>query len=97
MCIRDRFEGAGYFHCGAYRPEYDCKMRNLGVPFCHVCRQVIWNRIEPLSTLPARDRTPISVVARYPEHLDVFTVDANGRTMSDWWDQSSGSMRFQIT
>ena len=84
------FEGAHYFHCGAYRPEYDCKMRNLGVPFCHVCRQVIWNRIEPLSTLPARDRTPISVVARYPEHLDVFTVAANGRTMSDWWDQSSG-------
>jgi hypothetical protein len=84
------FEGADYFHCGAYRPEYDCKMRNLGVPFCHVCRQVIWNRIEPLSTLPARDRTPISVVARYPEHLDVFAVAANGRTMSDWWDQSSG-------
>jgi IgA Peptidase M64 len=84
------FEGAHYYHCGAYRPEYDCKMRNLGVPFCHVCRQVIWNRIEPLSTLPARDRTPISVVARYPEHLDVFAVAANGRTMSDWWDRSSG-------
>src|SRR5450759_2504999 len=44
------FEGAGYFHCGAYRPEYDCKMRNLGVPFCRVCRQVIWNDIGPLST-----------------------------------------------
>ncbi|MBC7558481.1 MAG: hypothetical protein H7270_03845 [Dermatophilaceae bacterium] len=84
------FEGAHYYHCGAYRPEYDCKMRNLSVPFCHVCRQVIWNRIEPLSTLPARDRTPISVVARYPEHLDVFAVAANGRTMSDWWDRSSG-------
>ncbi len=84
------FEGAHYFHCGAYRPEFDCKMRSLGVPFCHVCRQVIWNRIEPLSTLPARDRTPISVVARYPEHLDVFAVAGSGRTMSDWWDQSSG-------
>ena len=84
------FEGAFYYHCGAYRPEYDCKMRNLGVPFCQVCRQVIWNRIAPLGTLQARARTPISVVARYPEHLDVFAVAGNGRTMSDWWDQSSG-------
>ena len=37
----------------AYRPEYDCKMRNLSVPFCRVCRQVIWNRIGPLATLQA--------------------------------------------
>jgi hypothetical protein len=84
------FEGAHYYHCGAYRPEFDCKMRNLGVPFCRVCRQVIWNRIGPLATLPARDRTPISVVARYPEHLDVFAVASDGRTMSDWWDRSVG-------
>jgi hypothetical protein len=84
------FEGADYFHCGAYRPEYDCKMNHLGVPFCHVCSSVIWNRIAPLDALPARDRTPISVIARYPEHLDVFAVDNEGRTMSDWWDQNSG-------
>jgi hypothetical protein len=84
------FEGAHYYHCGAYRPEYDCKMRALGVPFCRVCRQVIWNRISPLATLPARDRTAINVVARFPEHLDVFAVAADGRTMSNWWDQASG-------
>jgi hypothetical protein len=84
------FEGAHYYHCGAFRPEYDCKMRALGVPFCRVCRQVIWNRISPLATLQARERTPISVIARYPEHLDVFAVASNGRTMSNWWDQSSG-------
>ncbi|MGZ4618156.1 MAG: M64 family metallopeptidase [Frankiaceae bacterium] len=84
------FEGAHYYHCGAFRPEYDCKMRNLGVPFCRICRQAIWNRIGPLATLPARARTAISVVARYPEHLDVFAVGATGRTMSNWWDQSSG-------
>lgn len=39
------FEGADYFHCNAYRPEYDCKMRTLGMPFCNVCRQVILTRI----------------------------------------------------
>ena len=84
------FEGAHYYHCGAYRAEYDCKMRNLGVPFCRICRQVIWNRIGPLAALQARARTPITVVARFPEHLDVFAVASNGRTMSNWWDQSSG-------
>jgi hypothetical protein len=84
------FEGAHYFHCGAYRSEFDCKMRNLGVPFCRVCRQVIWNRLGPLATLPARTKTPLQVIARYPEHLDVFGVAADGRTMSNWWDQSSG-------
>jgi hypothetical protein len=47
------FEGAHYYHCGVYRPEYDCKMRTLGVPFCRVCRQVIWDRIAPLADLSA--------------------------------------------
>lgn len=84
------FEGAFYFHCGAFRPEYDCKMRNLGVPFCRICRQAIWNRIGPLATLQGRAQTPINVIARYPEHLDVFGAASNGRTMSNWWDQNSG-------
>src|SRR5574340_1185683 len=84
------FEGAHYYHCGAFRPEYDCKMRALGVAFCRICRQVIWNRIGPLATLLARARTPITILARFPEHLDVFAVAADGRTMSNWWDQSTG-------
>jgi hypothetical protein len=84
------FEGAHYFHCGAYRPEYDCKMRALGVPFCRVCRDVISTRIRPLATVPARTRTPIGVIARYPERLDVFAVATDGRTMSIGWDQSGG-------
>lgn len=84
------FEGAHYYHCNAFRPEHNCKMRELSVPFCRVCRQVIWNRMAPLGTLAARAQTPISVVARYPEHLDVFAVADNGRTMSNWWDAASG-------
>lgn len=35
------FEGAHYYHCGAYRPEYRCKMYELGRPFCAVCRRAI--------------------------------------------------------
>lgn len=84
------FEGAHYYHCGAYRPEHNCKMRELGVPFCRICRQVIWNRIAPLASLRARPRTPITVLARYPEHLDVFAVADDGRTVSNWWDGATG-------
>ena len=84
------FEGAHYYHCGAFRPEYDCKMRALGVPFCRVCSQTIHARIGPLTTLQARPRTPINVVARYAEHLDVFAVASDGRIVSNWWDQASG-------
>lgn len=84
------FEGAHYYHCGAFRPEYGCKMQALNQPFCRICRQVIWNRLSPLTTLPTRSNTPISVVARYPEHLDVFAVADNGRTMSDWWSPGTG-------
>lgn len=39
------FEGAHYYHCGAYRPEFDCMMRNLGVAFCAVCRCRIWKTL----------------------------------------------------
>ncbi|WP_026552456.1 M64 family metallopeptidase [Arthrobacter sp. H20] len=83
------FEGAHYYRCGALRPEFACKMGKSGVPFCRICRQVIWNQIGPMGALTARAKMPITVVDRYPEHLDVFTVGSDGRTMSNWWDQSS--------
>ena len=54
------FEGAHYYHCGAFRPQYDCRMRNLGVPFCQVCRQVISNRI---GIQPPPPETPYPAVA----------------------------------
>jgi hypothetical protein len=91
------FEGAHYYHCGAYRPEYDCKMRNLGVSFCRICRQVIRNRIGPLLTLSARGRTPINVVSRSPDHLDVFAVASDGRIMGNWWDRISWGGWSQIS
>ena len=33
------FEGAAYHTNGWYRPEYYCKMRSNGVPFCAVCTE----------------------------------------------------------
>jgi hypothetical protein len=31
------FEGAGYYHCNCWRPEFNCRMRILGLGFCAVC------------------------------------------------------------
>lgn len=35
------YTGARYFHCGCFRPSFDCRMRNLNRPYCAVCQQVI--------------------------------------------------------
>jgi hypothetical protein len=44
-------EGANYFHCGCYRPSFNCRMRALGNPFCLVCQQAIRDTLQPF--LPA--------------------------------------------
>jgi hypothetical protein len=43
------FEGAGTFHSGAYRPQFDCLMRELGMQFCEVCQAKITARIRRLA------------------------------------------------
>ena len=52
------YEGARYFHCGCYRPAFDCRMRTLGTPVCGVCQQVITDALQPF--LPA---APAAVAA----------------------------------
>lgn len=44
------FEGAYYYHCDVYRPEFNCKMQNLGVPFCVVCSEAIRNTLSAYIT-----------------------------------------------
>ena len=39
------FEGADYHRAGVYRPEYDCRMRTLGAPFCAVCQREIRRQV----------------------------------------------------
>jgi hypothetical protein len=41
------YEGAYYFHCGAYRSQFNCRMRALGNPYCAVCQSVIRQTIGP--------------------------------------------------
>lgn len=40
------YEGAHYYHCGAYRPSYDCMMHNYA-DFCTVCQGEIRKKIAP--------------------------------------------------
>ena len=41
------YEGAGYYHCGLYRPQFTCRMRALGNPYCAVCQGVIRQTLAP--------------------------------------------------
>ena len=63
------YEGADYFHCGCYRPSFDCRMRELGVPFCAVCQAVIRSALQPF--LPAESLTITTPIAftNVPEGL----------------------------
>jgi len=40
------FEGARYFHCAMFRPQFDCMMRNFA-PFCAVCIKRIRETLTP--------------------------------------------------
>ena len=39
------YEGAKYQASGVYRPEFNCKMRTSGAPFCLVCQRTIETRL----------------------------------------------------
>jgi len=45
------FEGAGYYHCGYYRPAYACRMRDSSRPFCRVCVEAVHERLRPFFQL----------------------------------------------
>lgn len=63
------FEGAGYYHCGLYRPEYNCMMRNLS-GFCAVCQKRIRDTLRPYMPL-------IDELNRFESFFDF-------RVMSEW-------------
>ena len=57
------FEGANYFHCGCFRPAYNCRMRDKAQPFCRVCLEAANDRLSDFMT-PS-------------PHLEVVTDDAS--------------------
>jgi glutamine amidotransferase-like uncharacterized protein len=79
------FEGAHYFHCGAFRPEFSCKMRALGNPFCAVCRERIRTVLAPyLPPVP-----PVAVTAWGSNRLDVFVPGTDRAVYHKWWNGSA--------
>jgi hypothetical protein len=64
------YEGARYFHCGCFRPSFDCRMRALNNAFCGVCQKVIRDTLAPF--LPAESltlTTPSIAFTNIPEGL----------------------------
>ncbi|SDJ46880.1 von Willebrand factor type A domain-containing protein [Paraburkholderia steynii] len=64
------YDGADYFHCGCYRPSFNCRMRALGNPFCLVCQQAIRDALHQF--LPAESltlTTPSIAFDNVPEGL----------------------------
>lgn len=43
------FAGGGYYHCGIYRPSWDCKMRTVRARFCKVCTGEIERTLTPFT------------------------------------------------
>jgi IgA Peptidase M64 len=69
------FEGAHYFHCGAYRPEFDCRMRNASQPFCAVCANAVRTALAPFAN-PAKV-TPLTTAVTFADTEAGTTVPAS--------------------
>ncbi|HYN28617.1 MAG TPA: M64 family metallopeptidase [Dermatophilaceae bacterium] len=78
------FEGARYFHCGIYRPEFDCRMRTSSKPFCAVCAQVVRDTLAPFEHPPSADLLSPSVA--FPDIEAGTTVTAAVSLAVDWCD-----------
>ena len=60
------YEGAHYYHCGAFRPQFDCRMRTLNQPYCAVCSQQIRRVLLPFTqvTVPFVREMPRAAAQR---------------------------------
>ena len=80
------FEGAHFYHCGAYRPQFDCRMRALGFPFCAVCQRQIRLTLQPflpkpVATPPSR-RGPVAPSA--DGRLELMALGRDGSLWAQW-------------
>jgi len=81
------FEGARYFRCGLYRPQFDCLMDELGEPFCAVCQQRIRETLSHFTT--RREPMNYTVISRVRAH---FGDDPDELPGAFWGQQ--GDMNF---
>jgi IgA Peptidase M64/Repeat of unknown function (DUF346) len=76
------YEGAHYYHCRAYRPEFDCRMRALGFAYCAVCKRRIREVLTPfLPPVP-----PVAATAWAPRRVDLFIRGADRAGYHKWFD-----------
>lgn len=81
------FEGARYFHCDAYRPEYSCRMRSSSVAFCSVCQQEIRDVMAPYAEAGNISLNTASILFNdIPE--DVTTIRAASWTVDSCLDKT---------
>jgi|GEM_PF-721747 len=67
------FEGAGYYHCGYYRPAFTCRMRSSSENYCRVCAEAIRAKLDTFfGTTPA--------IAASAAELDFGNVGAGTTT-----------------
>ena len=86
------FEGARYHHCAAFRPEYDCKMRTLGPPFCAVCQERIRQVLAPFLEPSEEVRNPALVQSRFGRqgNFEVVVPSASRGLAHYWRDNDAG-------
>ena len=72
------FEGADTYHCAAYRPEYNCKMRALLEPFCAVCDSVIAAVLTPAAAVGIPYTQDWSAGNSTFTSMDVYDRDDDG-------------------
>ncbi|CAM5370178.1 IgA Peptidase M64 OS=Streptomyces griseomycini OX=66895 GN=FHS37_002589 PE=4 SV=1 [Streptomyces griseomycini] len=81
------FEGAHYYHCKAYRPQFTCRMRALRNPWCAVCERRIYQTLAPY-VKPVVKR--VAAVTRNSGRLDAFWAGRDAKLWTNWWDQAPG-------
>ena len=89
------FEGAHYYHCGAYRPQFTCRMRALNNPYCAVCQRVIRQRLTPfLPQVPASvaDPSAYAFVAQSKNVVEQHNLfrTGDGHVHALWFNFATG-------
>jgi hypothetical protein len=79
------FEGADLFHCGAFRPEFTCRMQALNNPFCTVCQRVIRRKLSPFLPPPLHFAGSPAAVSWGPGRLDFFAIGTDGAMYQRAW------------
>ncbi|MFB6578583.1 M64 family metallopeptidase [Streptomyces sp. NPDC056402] len=76
------FEGADYYHCGAFRPQFNCVMRGLRSPYCAVCARHIRRTLAPHQPVVVNR---VAAVARTSGSLEVFWAAPDCWIWNNWW------------